>query len=100
MTVIRRWNHQTGESYVPGEEPQRTGKLQIIRDIDGYVSPINGQFVSSRAARREDLKRNDCREVDPSENRYWQEKRQKEQAARDRNVERAVSETIQRLRNG
>lgn len=100
MTVIRRWNHQTGESYVPGAERPREGKVQIIRDIDGYVSPVSQEWVGSRTARREDLKRNDCREVDPSENKYWQRERASKEQQRDRTIDRAVQETFQRMRNG
>lgn len=39
----------------------------IQGDIAEYVSPATGQVVGGRAQRREDLKRSDCREVDPSE---------------------------------
>ena len=39
----------------------------IIRDTPEYRSPIDGRLIDGRAARREDLKRNGCREVDPSE---------------------------------
>jgi hypothetical protein len=39
----------------------------IIRDTPEYRSPIDGRLIDGRAARREDLKRSGCREVDPSE---------------------------------
>lgn len=39
----------------------------IMRDTPEYVSPITHRPVDGRAARREDLKRAECREVDPSE---------------------------------
>ena len=32
-----------------------------------YVSPVTGKVIEGRAARREDLARTGCREVDPSE---------------------------------
>ncbi len=32
----------------------------VIRDIEPYRSPIDGKEISSRSARREDLKKNDC----------------------------------------
>lgn len=100
MTVIRVWNHLTGESYAPGEEPRREGKLQIIRDIPEYISPVNGKLIGSRSQRREDLKRTGCREVDPSENKWWSEKRKRDAADNDRRVTRAVEDTIRRLNNG
>lgn len=40
---------------------------QVRGDLKAYRSPVTGQMIEGRAARREDLARNDCREVDPSE---------------------------------
>lgn len=57
---------------------------QIVSDIDArgmeYVSPATGKMITSRAERREDLKRSGCREVDPSEHKP--EYRQKKYAKR------------------
>jgi hypothetical protein len=39
----------------------------IVRDTPAYVSPVTKRVIDGRAARREDLKRSGCREVDPSE---------------------------------
>lgn len=39
----------------------------IQSDLPEYESPITGLPIDGRAARREDLARNNCREVDPSE---------------------------------
>ena len=39
----------------------------IRGDLKPYVSPITGKIIEGRAARREDLARSGCREVDPSE---------------------------------
>lgn len=39
----------------------------IISDLPEYISPVTRLPVGGRAARREDLKRSGCREVDPSE---------------------------------
>lgn len=39
----------------------------IISDTPDYISPVTRKLVSGRAARREDLKRSGCREVDPGE---------------------------------
>ena len=36
-------------------------------DLKPYVSPVTGKVIEGRAARREDLARTGCREVDPSE---------------------------------
>ena len=43
----------------------------VWSDLPGYVSPVSDvgapKWVEGRAARREDLARTNCREVDPSE---------------------------------
>lgn len=39
----------------------------IHSDLPGYISPVGNGWVEGRSARREDLKRSGCREVDPSE---------------------------------
>lgn len=41
----------------------------VWNDLPGYKSPLGTGWIEGRAARREDLKRGGCREVDPSE---WQ----------------------------
>ena len=38
----------------------------VISDIPDYASPIDGRMITSRSARREDLKRNNCVEYEPS----------------------------------
>ena len=37
----------------------------ITADIQDYQSPVTGEWISGRAARREDLIKNDCFEIDP-----------------------------------
>ena len=48
-------------------------------DLPEYISPVTGKPVDGRSARREDLKRSGCREVDPSE---WRPKYHNEKFAR------------------
>jgi hypothetical protein len=53
-----------------GEVAQKMSSLPMpyVRgDIKPYTSPITGKTIEGRAARREDLARSGCREVDPSE---------------------------------
>ncbi len=38
----------------------------VISDIPEYRSPIDGKSITSRSERREDLKRNNCVEYEPS----------------------------------
>jgi hypothetical protein len=40
---------------------------QIISDLPAYMSPLGTGLIDGRRARREDLKRHNCREVDPGE---------------------------------
>lgn len=53
----------------------------VMRDIPEYRSPIDGRMITSRSARREDLRRNGCVEVDPPKkprglkNREWAAKK-------------------------
>lgn len=37
----------------------------VMRDTPEYRSPIDGRLITSRSHRREDLRRNNCVEVDP-----------------------------------
>lgn len=101
MTVVRVWNHATGESYDPRERtPERSGRIQIIKDIPEYVSPVNGKVIGSRSERREDLKRTGCREADPSEKSWWERERQKRATAQEKAWERAVEDTYRRMHGG
>lgn len=53
---------------VPRDRPRRPAVFPSIhRDIPAYRSPVGTGWVDGRAARREDLARAGCREVDPSE---------------------------------
>jgi hypothetical protein len=38
----------------------------VMRDTAEYRSPIDGKLISSRSARREDLKRSGCVEYEPT----------------------------------
>lgn len=47
----------------------------VASDVPGYRSPVDGSWIDGRHARREDLKRNDCVEVDPRPKRPYRNKR-------------------------
>jgi hypothetical protein len=48
----------------------------VISDIPEYLSPIDGRPITSRSERREDMKRNDCVEIDPPKRpRHFKNKR-------------------------
>lgn len=41
----------------------------IVGDIKAYKSPLGDGVIDGRSARREHLKKHNCREVDPSEHK-------------------------------
>lgn len=47
--------------------------IYVMSDLPGYRSPLGTGWIEGRAARREDLKRGNCREVDPGE---WSPRRE------------------------
>lgn len=51
-------NKETGEPMVSGEWVPTVP--QVISDIEGYRSPIDGTWVEGRRARRYDLEKNGC----------------------------------------
>jgi hypothetical protein len=68
---------KTGQPMLTDDE--RSGPIampQICSDIPEYASPVTGEIIGSRSHRREDLKKNNCYEIDPPKprgfkNRAW-----------------------------
>ncbi len=48
----------TGEPMVDG--PYKPVCPQVVADIEPYQSPVSGEYVSGRRAKRADLDKNDC----------------------------------------
>lgn len=63
------YDHKTGNMVeVPADGTKIHAKAPLImRDIPEYKSPMGTGLITSRSQRREDLKRANAREVDPSE---------------------------------
>lgn len=63
------------------EAPDRVCRPMIASDLPAYASPLGTGMIEGRAARREDLKRSGCREVEPDEfkpkfvNKGWAKRR-------------------------
>lgn len=59
------YRHISGRDDTPvhcGRQMRRQIEAPAVQvDIGGYQSPIDGQWIEGKAARREDLKRNNCR---------------------------------------
>jgi hypothetical protein len=58
------WRDDDGQ---PMEAPDRIAAPLIVSDLPAYMSPLGTGLIDGRRARREDLKRNNCREVAPDE---------------------------------
>jgi putative FmdB family regulatory protein len=66
----------------------------VMPDIPAYQSPVTGQWVNSRAQRREDLRRHDCVEYEPSMKDHALRQRAQEDAALEASVEQTVEREI------
>ena len=57
-----RWDPKTHELIeVPWDLKQPPVAPTVWNDLPGYDSPVTGEWIEGRKARREDLKRHDCR---------------------------------------
>lgn len=63
--VIKLTREELNHSVIRAARPNESKPW--LCDLPEYISPITGKPVDGRAARREELKRSGCREVDPSE---------------------------------
>ena len=46
---------------IPINAPAHTASPVVWDDLPGYESPVTGEWIEGRKARREDLKRHECR---------------------------------------
>ncbi|HEX6963274.1 MAG TPA: hypothetical protein VF175_15510 [Lacipirellula sp.] len=65
--IKERWRWNGKRVVKVKDDAPLTPRLQIVPDIKGYLSPCGTGWIDGRAARREDLKRTNSREVDPGE---------------------------------
>jgi hypothetical protein len=61
----RMVDKRTGEPMNPGDNGGPPPCPQIISDIEPYQSPVTGEYVGGRRAKRYDLEKNNC--VDANE---------------------------------
>lgn len=71
MTPTSKFSLKTGK-WEPYEAPVPRPGLTVISDLPEYISPLSEPgkkpvVIDGRAQRREELRRNNLREVDPSE---------------------------------
>lgn len=64
----------SGGDFIPAEQYVRPAPARshlpcphIMGDLPAYASPLSGQVIEGRFARKEEMKRHNVREVDPSE---------------------------------
>jgi predicted nucleic acid-binding Zn ribbon protein len=76
-----------------GQAMQRCVEAPAVQvDIGGYTSPIDGRWIEGKAARKEDMKRNNCR---PWEGMASEKKEAVKRAAEaDKNYEKGVEAAV------
>lgn len=98
-----RYDKETGELYEVKERDHSQPLGVMVRgDLPAYQSPLGNYWVDGRRARREDLARNNCREVDPSEFKpSWRSPAEKAAIAADQKRSRvAFAQEQARLARG
>lgn len=65
-----------------------------LYELPSYISPVTGQWVDGRVARREDLARSGCVEYDDSMKDEQVKRHAKEDAAFEKKVDDIVEQTI------
>jgi hypothetical protein len=63
----------------------------VAPDLPGYESPVTGQWIDGRKARREDLKRNHCRPYELGEREHFLKNRDRDF---DRHMERVIDRAL------
>jgi hypothetical protein len=62
-----QWIDRRTKEPVPDRKRAGLCAPMVVSDLPAYKSPLGDGVIEGRYARREHLKRNNCREVDPSE---------------------------------
>ena len=89
---------QLDENVFHGTIPQHAGLILDIQPWEAYESPASGQIISSRAQRREDMKRTGTRQYEGREQEDKEVKRQ--QSYQESAVDKKMTDTIgNRLRD-
>lgn len=59
-------------------------------DLPGYESPIDGRWIEGRRARKEDLRRSNCRPYEDGEKEYHERNRARENERLDARIDESV----------
>jgi hypothetical protein len=84
-----RYDAQLGRMIEVAEAGVRLAP-DVMPDLPAYRSPVDGRLVDGRAQRREDLKRHGCRPYETSEKTEFVRRREADDAALTRSVDRTV----------
>lgn len=78
-----------------GQPMQRIIEAPFVRpEIPAYQSPIDGRWIDSRAQRQEDLKRNNCVEVEPGMKEDCERRRKADENSFFATVDASVDKTV------
>jgi hypothetical protein len=86
------WNphlKQLVEVFSVDTVPDRHGP-DVMGDLPGYESPVDGAWVEGRAARRADLAKHNCRPYEEGEKQDTQRRIAAEERALESKIERTV----------
>lgn len=93
MALRERYLYRDGKWRKVNEKPKP--RFHFVQgDLPMYFSPVTNQPVEGRYQRREDLKRNGCREVDPSEIKYINQPRDEQQKRLDNFVDNKIDKYL------
>ena len=84
-----RYDASLGHLVEVGQSVARVAP-DVMPDLPAYRSPIDGRLIDGRAQRREDLKRHGCRPYEASEKQEMLRRREADEAALTRSVDRTV----------
>lgn len=70
-------------------------RVHVVRSRDiHYTSPIDGRPITSEAARRDDLERNNCQEYDPEMKKDAERRRKDADAALDASIDATIEQEV------
>jgi hypothetical protein len=69
----------------------------VAGDLPGYESPVSGKWIEGRAARRDDLRRNNCRPYEAGEKEGLSRRKLMDEARFDASIEATVEAEIERM---
>lgn len=88
--TILRWCR---EGHVPTPMQRLLSAPMVRGDYPGYNCPITGKWIEGRRAHEENLKRHNCRIIEPGEKEAVDRRRK----AADAQLEASIEQTVEKL---